>query len=90
MTMDEAAGGAAGQTGRPPFDTSVANQARIYDYLLGGKDNISQVVSRWPYSDRTEFIQAAHAIYSNVGPFTVRELDRTSMGFMPVFSDGAS
>jgi len=23
----------------PPFDTSVAHQARIYDYLLGGKDN---------------------------------------------------
>jgi hypothetical protein len=22
-----------------PFDTSVAHQARIYDYLLGGKDN---------------------------------------------------
>jgi hypothetical protein len=40
--MDEAPapdGGAAGKTGRPPFDTSVANQARIYDYLLGGKDN---------------------------------------------------
>ena len=38
--MDEAPGGrAAGTTGRPPFDTSVANQARIYDYLLGGKDN---------------------------------------------------
>jgi hypothetical protein len=32
-------GSAAGQAGRPPFDTSVANQARIYDYLLGGKDN---------------------------------------------------
>lgn len=31
--------GAAGLSGRPPFDTSVANQARIYDYLLGGKDN---------------------------------------------------
>jgi len=29
----------AGQSKRPPFDTSVANQARIYDYLLGGKDN---------------------------------------------------
>ncbi|MGH3282801.1 MAG: SAM-dependent methyltransferase, partial [Trebonia sp.] len=28
-----------GTTGRPTFDTSVANQARIYDYLLGGKDN---------------------------------------------------
>src|ERR1700685_2689620 len=40
--MDEAPapdGGAAGKAGRPPFDTSVANQARIYDYLLGGKDN---------------------------------------------------
>jgi S-adenosyl methyltransferase len=24
---------------RPGFDTSVAHQARIYDYLLGGKDN---------------------------------------------------
>ena len=47
MTMDEApaageatAGEAtAGADRRPPFDTSVANQARIYDYLLGGKDN---------------------------------------------------
>src|SRR3984957_19170569 len=40
--MDEAPapdGGAASKPGRPPFDTSVANQARIYDYLLGGKDN---------------------------------------------------
>jgi len=36
---DEPGGGAAGQIRRPPFDTSVANQARIYDYLLGGKDN---------------------------------------------------
>jgi hypothetical protein len=25
--------------GTPAFDTSVAHQARIYDYLLGGKDN---------------------------------------------------
>jgi len=33
------AGGAPGETGRPPFDTSVANQARIYDYLLGGTSN---------------------------------------------------
>jgi hypothetical protein len=42
MTTDEAhaAGeGVAGQCKRPPFDVSVANQARIYDYLLGGKDN---------------------------------------------------
>ena len=42
MSTDEApaAGtGAVDKSGRPPFDTSVANQARIYDYLLGGKDN---------------------------------------------------
>jgi hypothetical protein len=30
---------AAGTAGTPAFDTSVANQARMYDYLLGGKDN---------------------------------------------------
>ncbi|MGH3253592.1 MAG: SAM-dependent methyltransferase [Trebonia sp.] len=30
---------ATAKGGPPPFDTSVANQARIYDYLLGGKDN---------------------------------------------------
>ena len=35
MTTDE-----ADSTGGPlPFDTSRAHQARIYDYLLGGKDN---------------------------------------------------
>ena len=27
------------QAGPLPFDTSVAHQARMYDYLLGGKDN---------------------------------------------------
>jgi S-adenosyl methyltransferase len=42
MTTDEApaAGeGAAGQSKRPTLDIKVANQARIYNYLLGGKDN---------------------------------------------------
>jgi len=42
MTMDDAPApgeGAADKSSRPPFDISVANQARIYDYLLGGKDN---------------------------------------------------
>jgi S-adenosyl methyltransferase len=28
-----------GKASPPAFDTSVANQARMYDYLLGGKDN---------------------------------------------------
>jgi hypothetical protein len=41
MTSDEAAvtDGTAGNTGPLPFDTSVAHQARMYDYALGGKDN---------------------------------------------------
>jgi hypothetical protein len=42
MTRDEApaaGAGPAGQGRRPTLDINVANQARIYDYLLGGKDN---------------------------------------------------
>ena len=41
MTSDEPAssGGTASKARPLPFDTSVANQARVYDYLLGGKDN---------------------------------------------------
>src|SRR5215472_10772450 len=31
--------GIAGGAGSLPFDTSVAHQARIYNYVLGGKDN---------------------------------------------------
>jgi hypothetical protein len=39
MTSDNTAaagGGGGGKTGTPPFDVSVAHQARMYDYLLGG------------------------------------------------------
>jgi hypothetical protein len=43
VTSDKAAapaqGGTASGFGPLPFDTSRANQARMYDYLLGGKDN---------------------------------------------------
>jgi hypothetical protein len=41
MTSDEARAtdGDTGSAGPPEFDTSVAHQARMYDYLLGGKDN---------------------------------------------------
>jgi hypothetical protein len=42
MTSDSEAapGGEGGRKPGPlPFDTSVAHQARMYDYLLGGKDN---------------------------------------------------
>ena len=42
MGGDEAAApddSAAGKAGLLPFDPTVAHQARMYDYLLGGKDN---------------------------------------------------
>jgi S-adenosyl methyltransferase len=42
MTSDEVGAmgdGTGGKAGSPAIDISVANQARIYDYLLGGKDN---------------------------------------------------
>ena len=40
-----------------PFDPTKPNIARVWDYWLGGKDNISQVVSALPYSNRTAGIQ---------------------------------
>lgn len=39
MTTDDKAAPGGGRAGALPFDTTVAHQARIYDYLLGGKDN---------------------------------------------------
>jgi S-adenosyl methyltransferase len=41
MSSDESAvpNGSNGRPDRLPFDTSVAHQARMYDYMLGGKDN---------------------------------------------------
>src|ERR1700735_2754369 len=43
MTSDNAEapadGGTIEKTGTLPFDTSVAHQARMYDFVLGGKDN---------------------------------------------------
>jgi hypothetical protein len=46
MTSDDAAvpsrGGTPGATGPLPFDISVANQARMYDYVLGRKVDVLQ------------------------------------------------
>ena len=41
MTSHEATAsdGSEGKSGRLPFDVTRAHQARMYDYLLGGKDN---------------------------------------------------
>jgi hypothetical protein len=59
MTSGEASvpgGASTAGTARPPaFDTTVASQARMYDYLLGGKDNyaadreaVQQALLAWP------------------------------------------
>src|ERR1700678_4189556 len=40
MTGDDGVAPGGGHTAeKAPFDTSVAHQARMYDYVLGGKDN---------------------------------------------------
>ena len=46
----------------PSFDTSVANQARMYDYLLGGKDN---------YAADREAVEAGLKIWPDLA-FTAR------------------
>ena len=58
MASDETpgqVGDAAVRVERPAFDTSVASQARMYDYLLGGKDNyavdraaVEEALKVWP------------------------------------------
>ena len=56
MTGEEAlapAGGTGG-TGPLPFDVTVAHQARVYDYMLGGKDNYAAdraAVEAWLKAD---------------------------------------
>jgi hypothetical protein len=53
MTTDNTAaagGAAAGKTGTLPFDVSVAHQARMYDYLLGG--------ARWAVSDNASTLES--------------------------------
>src|ERR1700728_4616060 len=65
MTSDEPAASPAGTAAKakpPAFDTSVANQARIYDYLLGGKDN---------YAADREAVDAVIKIAPEMG-FTAR------------------
>jgi hypothetical protein len=70
----------------PDFDTSVPHIARVYDYWLGGKDNISQVVSAVPYSGPTGAIQALQAYYSKTASFAVRYLSGISLGANVRFS----
>jgi hypothetical protein len=55
MTSHETPAHDGGAAGSPPFDPSVAHHARMYDYLLGGKDNyaadraaMDEVIRIWP------------------------------------------
>jgi len=66
--------------GPPGLDTSAANPARIWNYWLGGKDNISQVVPAVPYSAPTAGVQACQAYYSKIASFAVRDLSGTCLG----------
>jgi hypothetical protein len=54
---DAEPGGGPGRDDQPSFDTSVAHQARIYDYWLGGKDN---------YAADRKAAEAAIAAYPGV------------------------
>jgi S-adenosyl methyltransferase len=72
------------------LDITVPNVARIYDYLLGGKDNISQVASGLPYSGETAAIQALQPDFSKTASLAVWCLPDPHMGFMSGFSGGHS
>jgi hypothetical protein len=54
MAADQSLTGPAGGARSLPFDTSVAHQARMYDYVLGGKDNYAAdraAVEAWLAAD---------------------------------------
>jgi S-adenosyl methyltransferase len=60
VTIDQPSGpneaGTSAGAGSLPFDTTVASQARMYDYLLGGKDNFAAdraAVDAWIKIDPT-------------------------------------
>jgi S-adenosyl methyltransferase len=62
MTTDETAAPGGDKTGPLPFDTAKAHQARMYDYILGGKDNYA--------ADRAA-VEAAYKIWPDI-VFTAR------------------
>ena len=55
----------------PGVNPDIPSPARIWNAFLGGKDNISQVVSVTPHSDPTVPIQARHSIYSRIALLAV-------------------
>jgi S-adenosyl methyltransferase len=78
--LEPAPAGEPGIPVRPVFDVSRPNIARVYNYWLGGKDNISQVVPAIPYSERTVPVQARKTHYSKIKSFAVRNLSVPCLG----------
>jgi hypothetical protein len=67
-------------TSKTGIDTTVPHSARIWNYWLGGKDNISQVLPAVPYSGPTVAVQARQAYYSKIASSSVRELSGPCLG----------
>jgi S-adenosyl methyltransferase len=62
------------------FDARVAHPARVYDYWLGGTDNISQVVSAVSYSGLTADVQPCLSHYSKITSSAVRYVSGPCLG----------
>jgi hypothetical protein len=80
MNSDETPGtnGSASKSCPPAFDTSLAHQARIYDYLLGGKDNYAAdraAVEAWLeiYPDMAFSVRANRAFLGRAVRYLVAE-----------------
>jgi S-adenosyl methyltransferase len=85
MTSDEARApdGGTGSGGPPGFDTSVAHQARMYDYLLGGKDNYAadraateaalKVYPEWAFTARANRAFLGRAVRFLAGEAGIRQ-----------------
>jgi hypothetical protein len=82
MTSDDAAAPGIGtnRAGSLPFDTSVAHQARMYDYVLGGKDNyaadraaVEAGLKAWP--DMAFAMRANRAFLGRVVRYLAGEAD---------------
>jgi len=79
QTGNRPAGSLAGDN-EPGLDTSHAHPARVYNYWLGGKDNISQAVPAVPHSGPTVTVQARHKNFSKFTSSTVRGLSGPCLG----------
>jgi hypothetical protein len=64
----------------PGFDMKVPTSARVWNYWVGGKDNISQGVWVGPYSAALGAKQRGSAVLSKTWIVTVRSLFHDCLG----------